>query len=403
MDAASATVLSAGTATKLVLTTQPSTTAASGTALATQPVVQIQDASGNLVTSVAATQVTATAATGGTVTNGTATTVNGVATFTTLTLAGTAASYTFHFAVTTGLTPVDAAAATALATKLVLTTEPATGTASGSALPTQPVVQLQDVNSAAVAVAGITVTASAVSGTGVTITNGTAPSNGTGTATFSTLTLTKATGVQASYTLQFTAPGLTGVQAAALTHLATKVAVTAQPTAAELSGKPLGDQPQVQVQDVNGSGVSGTGVSITAGVKVTPPDSMFNTTATTGGGNTAFFSGLVMYGSALSYTLVFSAPGLDTATAAAPTRMAIKLGLSTQPPTTAASGVVLATVPVVQLQDAASALVPVPNISILVTQTSGSLSFANDPRRDGRYRRRDLHRPDAHCADASDR
>ncbi len=117
--------VSAGPAAKLGLTTQPATTAQSGIALTTQPVVQIQDASGNAV-SQNGVLVTATTVSGtGTLTSATATTnASGVATFSGLTLSGTAGSYTFRFTVTTGLTQVDAASPTVLsagtATKLGL-------------------------------------------------------------------------------------------------------------------------------------------------------------------------------------------------------------------------------------------------------------------------------------------
>ncbi len=123
-------MLSAGTATKLGLTTQPATTAQSGVLLTTQPVVQIQDASGNAV-SQNGVLVTATTVSGtGTLTNATATTnASGVATFSGLTLSGTAGSYTFRFTAS-GLTQVDAASATVLsagfAAKLGLTTQPST-------------------------------------------------------------------------------------------------------------------------------------------------------------------------------------------------------------------------------------------------------------------------------------
>src|SRR4030042_463075 len=82
---------SAGTAGQLGLATEPATTAQSGLALTTQPVVQIQDASGNLVSSAAATLVTATTVSGtGTLTSATATTSGGGAPFRGLALAGAA-------------------------------------------------------------------------------------------------------------------------------------------------------------------------------------------------------------------------------------------------------------------------------------------------------------------------
>src|SRR2546428_8798361 len=85
----------AGAATKLVLTTQPSSTAQSGVALAPQPVVQIQDANGNAVSDGGATVTATVTPAGATPSNATATTgTSGAATFSGLTLNGTAGSYT---------------------------------------------------------------------------------------------------------------------------------------------------------------------------------------------------------------------------------------------------------------------------------------------------------------------
>src|SRR5439155_15707430 len=81
----------AGAATRLVLTTPPSSTARSGQALAQQPAVQLQDANGNPV-SQSNVVVTATPSpAGATASNNTATTgTTGAATFSGLTLSGTA-------------------------------------------------------------------------------------------------------------------------------------------------------------------------------------------------------------------------------------------------------------------------------------------------------------------------
>src|SRR5438046_4879634 len=80
----------AGAATKLALTTQPSSTAQSGVALAQQPVLQLQDVNGNPV-SQGGVVVTATLSpAGATPSNATATTgSNWSATFSALTLTAT--------------------------------------------------------------------------------------------------------------------------------------------------------------------------------------------------------------------------------------------------------------------------------------------------------------------------
>lgn len=81
----------------LAIRTQPSGGAAGGT-LATQPVIEIRDAAGNLVTTSTAT-VTASIATGGGTLTGTTSVaaVNGVATFTSLGVTGDAGSRTLLF------------------------------------------------------------------------------------------------------------------------------------------------------------------------------------------------------------------------------------------------------------------------------------------------------------------
>src|SRR5439155_1309154 len=82
----------AGAATRLVLTTPPSSTARSGQALAQQPAVPLQDASGNLVSGVA---VTFAPSSGGSVTGSNPTTgTDGIATVGSWTLAPTAGTNT---------------------------------------------------------------------------------------------------------------------------------------------------------------------------------------------------------------------------------------------------------------------------------------------------------------------
>ena len=115
VDAAAATVLSAGTATQLSLTTQPSVTATNGVALVTQPIAQLRDVSGNAV-SQNGVQVTATVVGGGpALSNANATTIaNGSATFAGLALTGLVGNYTLRFS-SGALQAVDAAAPVALA------------------------------------------------------------------------------------------------------------------------------------------------------------------------------------------------------------------------------------------------------------------------------------------------
>src|SRR5207244_325726 len=102
-----AITITAGTATQLTVTTQPSATALSGVAFAQQPAVQLRDGAGNAVSQAGVT-VTAAIATGGGTLGGTltaTTTGTGVASFTGLSISGTAGGRTLSFSAT-GLTAV---------------------------------------------------------------------------------------------------------------------------------------------------------------------------------------------------------------------------------------------------------------------------------------------------------
>src|SRR5207245_1825960 len=128
--------VNAGPASKLALTTQPSSTAQSGVALAPQPVVQIQDANGNAVSDGGATVTATVTPAGATPSNATATTgTSGAATFSGLTLNGTAGSYTLSFGSGT-LTP---ATATITLTAGSAATNTLTAAASGSGITGNPV------------------------------------------------------------------------------------------------------------------------------------------------------------------------------------------------------------------------------------------------------------------------
>ena len=100
-----------GSAVAAAITTQP-TGAASGSALATQPVIRIVDAAGNTVTSSTVSVVASIASGGGTLSGTTSVAaVNGVATFTNLVITGTSGNRTLTFT-PTSLTAVTSSALT---------------------------------------------------------------------------------------------------------------------------------------------------------------------------------------------------------------------------------------------------------------------------------------------------
>src|SRR5205814_1553056 len=109
----STVTVTAGAATQLAITTQPSASAQNGVAFAQQPVIQLQDASNNAV-SQPGVVVTASIATGGGTLGGTltaTTNASGVATFANLSITGTAGPRTLTFTAS-GLTPTTSSSIT---------------------------------------------------------------------------------------------------------------------------------------------------------------------------------------------------------------------------------------------------------------------------------------------------
>src|SRR5207247_232490 len=258
----------AGAATQVTLTTQPSATAQSGVAFAQQPVVQLRDGAGNPVSQAGVT-VTAAIATGGGAGGGTltaTTTAGGTASFTNVSISGTAGERTLTFSaagfVSAASGPVNVTAGAA--TQLTLTTQPSSTAQSGVPFAQQPVVQLRDGAGNPVSQAGVTVTAAIATGGGTLGGTLTAATNGSGVASFTNLAITGTTGDR---TLSFSATGLAPAVSGTITvaaGAATQVTLTTQPSATAQSGVPFGQQPVVQLRDGAGNLVSQAGVTVTA-------------------------------------------------------------------------------------------------------------------------------------------
>ena len=263
-----------------------------------------------------------------------------------------------------------------VATKLAITTPPASSATSGQALAQQPVIQLQDANGNAVSHSGVVARVAMASGGGTLSGTTTATTDANGIATFSNLTIT-GSGAQ---TLQFTAPNLTGVTSSAVNvsvtpPVATKLAITTQPSGSATSGQPLAMQPVVQLQDANSNAVSQSGVVVTASIASGGGTLSGTTTATTNANGTATFSNLTITGSG-AQTLQFSAPNLSAATSSGitltmPPPVATQLAITTQPSTSATSGQVVAQQPVIQLQDANSNAVGQSGVVVTVAIATG--------------------------------
>jgi type II secretory pathway pseudopilin PulG len=168
-----------GAPSALVFTTQPAA-GISGTSLVTQPVVTIEDASGNTVTAIHATiTLTVTApASGGTLSVCTGlSTTTGVVNVASCIFSGLVGTNYTLTAASSGVTSAISAAITptgpGTATSLVVTTPPVAG-ASGSAFTTQPVVKVEDSGGNVVTSSSVTASLASSGGTLTGCTNLTA-------------------------------------------------------------------------------------------------------------------------------------------------------------------------------------------------------------------------------------
>ena len=172
LDTTGAFTITVAAASKLAITTQPSASTVAGVAIATQPIVTVQDAFGNTITTDNATVVTLALTTGtgaltGTVTKTAAT---GIADFAgqglKIDLVGankvlTATGGGYTSAATSAFTITNSTA-----TKLAFTTQPSASTVKDVAFATQPIVTVQDAFGNTVVGDTSTVTLALTTGTG---------------------------------------------------------------------------------------------------------------------------------------------------------------------------------------------------------------------------------------------
>jgi hypothetical protein len=262
-------VSGAGTATQLVFATQPSgVSAASASAtFATQPVVDIEDTYGNVVTtsSASVTMTLNSNSFGASLSGCTSTTTKGVATFSGCALNAYGTGFTLK-AASSGLPSVSSSPfnITGLAFAMQFTTQPAAG-ASGSTLPTEPVLTIYDSHGYVVTASTTPITLTA-SGGSLTLCSNLTPYAGVITVetcnfagTVGTnYTLTAAQGA-VSVTSNPISPTVAGVP--------TQLAFTSQPVGG-VAGSPLTSEPVVKVEDSAGNVVLIS--SATISLSVTP-------------------------------------------------------------------------------------------------------------------------------------
>jgi type II secretory pathway pseudopilin PulG len=252
------TVSSAGPATQLVFAAQPSgvSAASATTPFSTQPVVDIEDAFGNVVTSSSATVSLSLDANSfsASLSGCSSTTTKGVATFSGCEVSKFGTGYTLEASSgSLALTPSNyqstAFNVTGLASYMVFTKQPAAGV-SGSTLPTQPVITIYDASNYVVTASTTPLTLIA-SGGSLTLCTNLTPYQGVVTVA----TCNFAGVVGTNYTLTAT-QGLISKTSNPISPTAagvpTTLAFTTEPGAG-LAGSPLTTQPIVKVEDSAGN------------------------------------------------------------------------------------------------------------------------------------------------------
>ena len=313
--------ITAGAATQLVFSQQPTNTVA-GSSISPAVTLQVEDANGNVVTSSTASITVAIGTNpGGGTLSGTKTVsaVSGVATFSGLSIDKTGTGYTLT-AASTGLTSATSNTfniTPGAASKLVFGQQPTNTTAAQTITPAVT-VQVQDANSNLVT----TSTAS------ITVAIGTNPGGGTlsgtlaqsavgGVATFGSLSLNKA---GTGYTLTASSTGLTGATSSTFNitaGAAAQLGFSQQPTNT-VAGVSITPAITVQVQDANGNLVTTSTASIVVAIGTNPGGGTLSGTKTVSAtAGVATFSNLSIDKVGTGYTLSASSTGLTSATSGA--------------------------------------------------------------------------------------
>src|SRR5207249_4828696 len=363
--------VTAGGATRLVFTVQPSNATA---AAAITPAVQVtaQDALGNTDPSFSGSVTVALGSNpGGGALAGTTTVAaaSGVATFANLSINRVGTGYTLTAAVT-GLTTGTSAAfniTAGTATALVFTVEPS-NTAAGVAITPAVQATAQDAQgNVATGFTGSVTMAFGVNPAGGTLSGTTTVAAVGGVATFSTLRVDKS---GTGYALSATATGMSGATSTPFDiaeGTASQLLFTVQPTSTT-AGAPLTPAVQITAQDALGNTVAGFTGNVTAAITPgtgAPGATLSGTRTVAAVGGVATFSGLSIdktgtVTGGTGYTLSATATGLAGATSApfdinpgAPTQLAFTIQ-----PTTATAGAHLAPPVEVAALDAMSNTVP---------------------------------------------
>jgi streptogramin lyase len=362
-------------ASQVVVHVQPSATATAGQPFATQPVVYVTDRYGNLETGDSSTVVSVASSAGAGPLQGTttATVSGGVATFTDLAedIAGTL-SLQFSAPGLAAAQSSNIVVSPAVASKLVVQTQPSATATAGTAFATQPVVYVTDrYGNLETGDSSTAVSASLGSGAGP-LQGATSVTVNGGVATFADLADNKAETI----TLAFASGGLTPASSNAIVvnpAAAAQLVIQAQPSATAAAGRPFASEPVLEELDRFGNLVTTDNTTVVTASPSSGVGPLQGATATVKGG-VATFTGLAD-DLVETIALQFSGGGLT----AGPTPDIVvgpgavsKLVMQTQPSSTATAGQPFATQPVVYVEDAYGNLETTDNSTVVAASASGA-------------------------------
>src|SRR6266542_724684 len=371
--------ITAGLATQLVFTAQPSDATAGATIT---PAVRVtaRDARGNAVPGFTGSVTVAigTNPAGGTL-SGTTTlaAVGGVATFSNLSVDKSASGYTLS-ATASGLTAATSAPFTVLAgaaTRLAFTVQPGAATAGATFAPAIRVAALDGGDNAVPGFTGTVTVAIVTNPAGGTLTGATTVAAVAGVATFSTLSLDKS---GTGYTLSAAAAGLAGATSAAFAITpgsATHLVFTVQPATATAGGT-IKPAVRVTARDALGNTATGFVGNVTVGIGTNPAGGTLSGTRTFAAiAGVATFPSLNIDKVGRGYTLSASAvaAGLTGATSApfdVIASTATQLLFTVQPADSQTAGAVIGPALQVTAQDASDKQ---------VTTFAGNVTLAIEP------------------------
>ncbi len=352
-------VISPAAADHLVIATQPSATATAGVAFVQQPVVQVVDAFGNVVTSDSTTQITAVRAAGAGTLQGTTTVtvVNGIATFADLnhTVAGTIDLDFSSTPVLGTVNSTDILISPAAAVGLAIVTEPSASATAGVAFGQQPAVRVVDAFGNTVTSDNTTqITAVRAAGAG-TLQGTTTVTVVNGIATFAGLNHTVAGTIDLDFT---STPALGTVNSTDIVvspAAAASLVIATEPSATATAGVAFVQQPVVRVVDAFGNTVTSDSTTQITAVRAAGAGTLQGTTTVTVVNGIATFAGL-NHTVAGTIDLDFSStPALGTVNSTdivISPAAAVGLAIATEPSASATAGVAFGQQPAVRVVDA---------------------------------------------------